>query len=67
MAPKKINALRQAIPEWLKDGENALTAPFSCLLHDLWAELLSLDERLEVLDKEFKRIADTHPVAKQLM
>ncbi|MEE8238260.1 MAG: IS110 family transposase [Gammaproteobacteria bacterium] len=67
VAPKQLGPLRRAIPDWLEDAENGLTTRFRTLLHGLWEELLRLDQRIEVLDKEVKLIAETHVDAKRLM
>jgi transposase len=66
VAPKPLAPLRRAIPEWLEDGENGLTDRFRHWLNTLWEELLRLDGRLEALDREVERIADTDPAAKRL-
>jgi len=66
VAPKDLAPLRRAIPEWLEDAENGLTARFRALLAGLWEELRGLDERLEGLDREIEEIAETHPDAKRL-
>lgn len=36
VAPQQMHALRRAIPEWLEDAENGLSACFQALLRDLW-------------------------------
>ena len=46
VAPKDLGPLRRAIPDWLEDAGNGLTARFRVLLQGLWEELRSLDERL---------------------
>ncbi len=66
VAPKDLAPLRRAIPEWLEDAENGLTARFRVLLHGLWEELRTLDERIEGLNQEIEVIAETHPDAKRL-
>jgi transposase len=66
VAPKQLGALRKAIPDWLEDAENGLTDRFRVLLHDLWTELLSLDERVDTLDREIAAIAEAHPDARRL-
>lgn len=50
----------------MEDVENGLTARFRALLHGLWEELRSLDERIEGLNQEIEVIAETHPDAKRL-
>ena len=66
VAPKELRALRVAIPCWLEDAENALTSRFRALLHGLWNDLQTLDQRIEALDEEINRIAQDDPVAKRL-
>ena len=67
VAPKDLKPLRRAIPDWLEDAENGLTAQFRRLLHELWQELLRLDERVVALDREIAVIAETHVDAKRLL
>ncbi len=66
VAPKQLRPLRAAIPCWLEDAENGLTSRFRSLLHGLWDDLSTLDQRIEALDEEIKRIAENDPVAKRL-
>ena len=66
IAPQHVGPLRKAIPTWLEDAENGLTDPFRSLLHELWNELLRLDQRRTALDAQIKHISDTHPDAKRL-
>jgi len=66
VAPKQLGPLRAAIPGWLEDAENGLTARFRALLHGLWDDLNTLDQRIKALDAEVDVIADTHPDAKRL-
>jgi transposase len=67
VAPKDLKPLRRAIPDWLEDAENGLTDQFRRLLHELWQELLRLDERVVALDREIAVIAETHVDAKRLL
>ena len=67
VAPKQLGPLRKAIPIWLEDADNGLTDRFRRLLHGLWDELMSVDQRIVVLDQEIAVMADTHPDAKRLM
>lgn len=66
VAPKQLGPLRAAIPCWLEDAQNGLTARFRALLQGLWQDLNSLDQRIEGLDGEIEVIATTHPDAKRL-
>ncbi|MDY7566660.1 hypothetical protein QN400_05970 [Pseudomonas sp. RTC3] len=44
--------LRRAIPYWLEDADNGLTARFRRLLDGLWDYLRTLDGRICKLDGE---------------
>jgi len=66
VAPIQVSHLRAAIPCWLEDAENGLTGRFRRLLNGLWADLLSLDQRLKELDREIAEIAAADPVAQRL-
>jgi len=60
VAPKRLSSLRAAIPCWLEDAENGLTADFRSLLHDVWDDLLILDDRVGEMDKAIERLAENH-------
>ena len=66
VAPQTLLALRKALPCWLEDAENGLTHHFRSLLHGLWDDLLTLEERLKELDKEIERIARSNEAAMRL-
>jgi len=66
VAPLQISYLRAAIPDWLEDAENGLTSRFRRLLNGLWADLLTLDQRLKELDQEVASIAAADPIAQRL-
>ncbi len=66
VAPQRMNHLRAAIPMWLEDAENGLTDRFRCLLHGLWHDLKTLDNRVEELSCEINRIAESDPAAIRL-
>jgi transposase len=66
VAPKQLGQLRKAIPDWLEDAKNGLTDRFRALLHDLWGELLRLDERIAAIDHDIGLIAETPPDARRL-
>ena len=67
VAPKELLHLRRALPRWLEDEGNGLTARFRWLLRGLRDELLGLDERIAELDREIEQIAQSEPDAKRLM
>jgi transposase len=66
VAPKELLALRRAIPCWLEDGDNGLTARFRRLLDGVWNDLRTLDERVRQLDGEIAAIAASEPAAVRL-
>jgi transposase len=66
IAPIQISHLRAAIPDWLEDAENGLTSRFRRLLNGMWADLLSLEQRIKELDRDIKEIAAADPVAQRL-
>ena len=66
VAPREIGHLRIALPIWLEDAENGLSDRFRRLLHGLWGDLRSLDDRVSELDREIALIARSDPVAKRL-
>jgi transposase len=67
VAPRELVHLRRALPRWLEDESNGLTARFRSLLQGLRDELAALDERIAELDREIERIAQSEPAAKRLM
>jgi len=66
VAPQTLLALRRTIPEWLEDAENGLTDNFRSLLHGLWNDLLTLEDRLKELDKEIEKLARSNEVTRRL-
>jgi transposase len=60
VAPRELSSLRRAVPEWLEDAENGLTARFRSLLAGLYRDLQQLDERVSELDHEIAAIAREH-------
>jgi len=60
VAPKHLSSLRAAIPCWLEDAENGLTADFRALLQGVWNDLLGLDDRVCEMDKLIKRLAENN-------
>ena len=66
VAPKHLSSLRAAIPCWLEDAENGLTGDFRSLLQGVWNDLLTLDDRVEEMDKLIKRLADNHEACVRL-
>ena len=66
VAPREIASLRHAIPCWLEDADNALSASFRCLLEGLWRDLRSTDERVMELDGQINEAAKADPDARRL-
>lgn len=66
VAPQTLLALRTAIPDWLEDAENGLTDYFRSLLHGLWCDLITLDDRITELDKEIEQLANSSKVTRRL-
>jgi transposase len=65
-APKQLAQLRAALPRWLEDAENGLSAGFRRLLRNLQGDLVALDNRVAEMDREIAAIAQSNPVAKRL-
>ncbi len=55
--PKGISYVRKAIPTILENAENELTLLFRALLKDLYDEMVHLDERVESLEDELKKVS----------
>jgi len=67
VAPKGIQQLRHALPDWLEDAENALTDNFRGLLADLADDLRYLDKRIANLDERIAQAVKDDPVARRLL
>jgi transposase len=63
---RRVEVLRHALPQLLEDAENGLTADFRVLLDGLKQDLVTLDERVDDLDKKIKTLANNNPDAKRL-
>ena len=63
---RRVDVLRNALPQLLEDAENGLTADFRVLLDGLRQDLITLDERVDDLDKKIKTLATSNPAAKRL-
>jgi transposase len=50
VAAKEMSSLRRAIPSWLEDADNGLSASFRYLLEGLWRDLRTAEERIVELD-----------------
>ena len=66
VAPLTLRALRAAIPCWLEDAENGLTDHFRTLLHGVWTDLVTLDDRVLELDQTILKLANSNEVTRRL-
>ncbi len=66
VAPKGLSQLRAALPHWLEDAENALSARLRGLLAGLAEDLRELDRRVAQLDAEIEALARSLPAAQRL-
>ena len=67
IAPNGLQQLRRAVPDWLEDAENGLTANFRVLLADLAEDLRYLDKRIANLDERIVQDVKDNPVARRLL
>ena len=63
---RRVESLRNALPDILEDAENKLTADFRILLKGLQEDLIHLDDRIGSQDQVIKRLAQEHEGAKRL-
>jgi transposase len=54
---RRVEVLRKALPQLLEDAENSLTVDFRMLLDGLQQDLVTLDGRVDDLDKKIKSLA----------
>ncbi len=66
VAPKELSSLRRAMPCWLEDADNGLSACFRQLLDGLWHDLRGVDDRIVELDHAIADLAQTDPDARRL-
>jgi len=66
VAPVGLNQLRRAIPCWLEDADNGLSAAMRELLNGLWGDLIQFDVRVAELDKQIALSVKSDPVAQKL-
>jgi len=66
VAPLTLRALRAAIPCWLEEAENGLTDHFRTLLHGVWTDLVTLDDRVLELDQTIQKLANSNEVTRRL-
>ena len=63
---RRVESLRNALPDILEDAENRLTADFRILLKGLQEDLLHLDDRIGSQDQAIKKLSLEHEGAKRL-
>ena len=63
---QRIDVLRKALPLILEYAENGLTIDFRTLLEGLQQDLITLDERVDDMDKNIKLLASSNEDAKRL-
>ena len=63
---QRIDVLRKALPLILEDAENGLTVDFRTLLEGLQQDLITLDQRVDEMDKKIKLLASSNEDAKRL-
>ena len=63
---QRIEVLRKALPLLLEDAENGLTIDFRTLLEGLQQDLITLDERVDEMDKKIRLLASSNEDAKRL-
>ncbi len=66
VVPQQLRALCAAIPSWLEDAGNKLTAHFRYLLQGLWNDLISLHQRVRELDVDIETLAKQNKVTRHL-
>lgn len=67
IAPVGIQKLREAIPDWLEDADNAFSMMFRKLLNGLWDDLVALDTRIDELNTINRTCVDNDPISTKLM
>ena len=66
VAPKQMTSLRRAVPQWLEDAQNGLSACFRAVLMGLYEDLQSLDARVAEMDEQIEIIARDNEAACRL-
>jgi transposase len=66
VAPREIASLRRAVPAWLEDATNGLSARFRALLAALYRDLQWLDARLHQLDREIATIVRENEAVRRI-
>ena len=67
VAPKGLHQLRRALPHWLEDAENGLSALFRRLLASLYRDLQHLDKRVSEMDAMIAQSIEDDPLAQRLL
>lgn len=61
-----VAAVRNNLPSIVEDAENGLCLPMRALMHELYAELVTCDERLQALDDQVKQHAQHDEGARRI-
>jgi transposase len=65
-APRELSSLRRAVPAWLEDATNGLSARFRALLAALYRDLQWLDERVGELDRQIAALARENEAVRRI-
>lgn len=65
--PRRIHNVRSELPFILEDGENELPDITRALLHELWRDLVGLDERVNWATKQLEEMAQSDPRTRALL
>ena len=65
--PKGIGHVRQAVPEILAEGDNALTHLFREVLNELYEEMVHLDQRIKAVEAKLTAISVQHEDCQRLL
>jgi transposase len=61
-----ITRLRRAVPEILEDAENGLSMSLRATIHELFALINDLDERIKYFDHEIQRVFRASPICQRI-
>lgn len=67
VAPKGLHQLRRALPLWLEDAGNGLSALFRRLVASLYRDLQHLDRRVQEMDALIAQTIEQDPLAQRLL
>jgi len=67
VAAKGITQIKKAIPGWLEESDNGLSALFREILSDLYQQLTTLDEQVKSYEKKLKLLSSQSSKASRLL